>query len=92
VNASGADDISLATGLGSVSGTFAVVVQDNNTVDAPEFVVMTGSFGGSMDFRQAFAANVPLGYLTGGQAFAAVRIVGEECAQVDAAHACVMGL
>ena len=72
VNASGADDISLATGLGSVSGTFAVVVQDNNTVDAPEFVVMTGSFGGSMDFRQAFAANVPLGYLTGGQAFADV--------------------
>jgi hypothetical protein len=49
VTADGIDNISLWTGKGSVSGTFAVVVQDDNVVDAPEFVVMNGDFTGQMD-------------------------------------------
>src|SRR2546426_9218392 len=38
VNASGGDNLSLADGRGTVGGTFAVVVQDNNKADSPEFV------------------------------------------------------
>ncbi len=49
VTADGIDNISLWTGLGSVTGTFAVVVQDDNKVDAPEYVVMNGRFAGNMD-------------------------------------------
>jgi hypothetical protein len=49
VTADGIDNISLATGLGSVTGTFAVVVQDDNKADAPEYVVMNGGFAGNMD-------------------------------------------
>ena len=55
VNASGADNLSLADGKGTLGGTFAVVVQDTNTVDAPEFVVMTGSFAGAADLSLPFA-------------------------------------
>jgi hypothetical protein len=68
VNATGADNLSLATGKGTVSGTYAVVVQDTNTVDAPEFVVMTGTFKGDADLSLAFANQAPLGYITNGQA------------------------
>jgi hypothetical protein len=67
VNASGADNLSLADGTGSVSGTFAVVVQGDNKVDAPEFVVMTGWFGGSADLSRPFKGKAPIGYLAGGQ-------------------------
>jgi hypothetical protein len=49
ITADGIDSISLATGRGTVDGTFAVVVQDDNLTDAPEFVVMNGGFGGDMD-------------------------------------------
>jgi hypothetical protein len=49
VTADGIDNISLWTGMGSVDGTFAVVLQDDNKVDAPEFVVMNGTFAGQMD-------------------------------------------
>jgi hypothetical protein len=49
VTADGIDNISLWTGKGGVDGTFAVVVQDDNAADAPEFVVMNGNFSGSMD-------------------------------------------
>lgn len=35
-------------GTGSVKGTFAVVLNGDNLVDAPEYVVMTGSFTGTM--------------------------------------------
>jgi hypothetical protein len=66
VNANGADYLSLATGKGSVSGTFAVVVQGDNTVDAPEFVVMSGSFSGAADLSKAFTGVAPLGYITNG--------------------------
>jgi len=49
VTADGLDSISLVTGRGTVDGVFAVVVQDDNASDAPEFVVMNGSFRGDMD-------------------------------------------
>lgn len=35
-------------GTGVVGGTFAIVVNADNVIDAPEYVVMTGTFKGSM--------------------------------------------
>jgi len=66
VNASGADNLSLATGTGSVSGMWAVVIQGDNSIDAPEFVIMTGSFSGAADLSRAFANVAPLGSITDG--------------------------
>ena len=60
VTADGLDNLSLLTGRGTVDGTFAVVVQDDNAVDAPEFVVMNGAFSGNMDLSMR-----PLGKVTG---------------------------
>ena len=60
VTADGLDNISLTTGRGTVDGTFAVVVQDDNAVDAPEFVVMNGAFHGNMDLSMR-----PLGKVSG---------------------------
>lgn len=65
VNASGADDLSLSTGKGTLGGTFAVVVQGDNTVDAAEFVIMTGTFKGDADLSLAFTGK-PLGFITNG--------------------------
>jgi hypothetical protein len=48
VTAFGEDAISLAGGNGSFTGAFAVVANVDNVVDAPELVVMTGSFGAQM--------------------------------------------
>ena len=42
------DTITLATGAGAFTGGFAVVVNADNAVDAPELVVMTGTFGAGM--------------------------------------------
>jgi hypothetical protein len=60
VTADGIDNISLWTGLGSVDGTFAVVIQDDNKTDAPEYVVMNGRFAGKMDLSIR-----PLGKIVG---------------------------
>ena len=60
VTADGIDNLSLTTGKGDVTGTFAVVVQDDNPVDAPEYVVMNGSFRGDMDLSMR-----PLGKVVG---------------------------
>jgi hypothetical protein len=60
VTADGLDNISLLTGKGGVDGTFAVVVQDDNSADAPEFVVMNGAFTGAMDLSMR-----PLGKVVG---------------------------
>jgi len=60
VNAHGMDDIALDTFTGGVNGTFAVVLQDDNRVDAPEFVVMNGVFSGAMDLSKR-----PLGKIAG---------------------------
>jgi hypothetical protein len=48
ITAVGNDAIETATGSGSVDGTFAVVINLDNTTDAPEFVAMTGTFKGLM--------------------------------------------
>jgi hypothetical protein len=66
VNATGADDLSLVTGKGTLRGTFAVVVQGDNKVDAPEFVVMSGSFSGDADLSQSLSGQAPLGSITNG--------------------------
>jgi hypothetical protein len=60
VTAAGVDDLSLKTGKGGVSGTFAVVVQDDNAADAAEYVVMNGAFRGEMDLSIR-----PLGKIAG---------------------------
>jgi hypothetical protein len=60
VTADGVDNISLLTGLGTVEGTFAVVVQDDNRKDGPEYVVMNGTFSGEMDLSIR-----PLGKVSG---------------------------
>jgi hypothetical protein len=65
INATGSDNISLATGLGTFGGTFTVVVQGDNPVDGPEAVVARGHFSGKMDFSPAILNGVPLGTVTG---------------------------
>src|SRR5256712_13252856 len=60
VSAAGVDDIALNTFTGGVDGTFAVVLQDDNSADAPEFVVMNGAFKGAMDLSKR-----PLGKISG---------------------------
>ena len=66
LTATGADDLSLVTGTGTLSGTFAVVVQGDNMVDGPEFVIMTGTFKGDADLSQSLAGVAPLGLITKG--------------------------
>jgi len=68
VNAKGKDDLSLATGKGTVSGAFSVVIQGDNAVDAAEFVIMTGTFSGDANLSLAFKGWAPLGYITNGVA------------------------
>ena len=68
VTITGNNTVDLATGLGSISGTFAILGPDPinpNAVDAPEVALMTGTFNGSMDFSPAVRAGVPYGTVTG---------------------------
>ena len=65
VNATGTDTISVVTGKGTFSGSFTTVVQGDNGSDAPETVVMTGTFSGQMDFSPAMLRQIPLGTVTG---------------------------
>jgi len=60
VTAAGMDDIALNTFTGTVDGTFAVVLQDDNSTDSPEFVIMNGGFKGAMDLSKR-----PLGKISG---------------------------
>ena len=66
VNATGADNLSLDTGKGTLSGKYAVVVQGDNKTDAPEFVIMTGTFAGNADLSQSLSGQAPLGFITDG--------------------------
>jgi hypothetical protein len=59
VTAVGNDDIDTETGSGSVDGTFAVVINLDNTTDAPEFVAMTGTFKGDMQVVVDLSAKPP---------------------------------
>ena len=65
INATGSDDISLATGLGNFGGTFTVAVQGDNATDSPEFVIAKGKFHGKMDFSPAVLGGLPLGTVVG---------------------------
>ena len=65
INATGSDNISLVTGLGKFSGTFTVVVQGDNLVDSPEFVIAKGKFSGKMDFSPAVLGGIPYGTVVG---------------------------
>jgi hypothetical protein len=59
------DNIDLATGKGPVNGSFAIVVQDANTVDGAEAVVFQGSLVGQMDLSPALLNSVPVGTISG---------------------------
>ncbi len=65
LTATGSDNINMGTGLGDVKGTFDVVAQGDNFVDAPELIVMTGKFSGKMDFSPAVLHSIPYGTITG---------------------------
>ena len=57
-----ADD---ASGIGPVTGTFDVLMQDANNVDAPEIVIMRGNLSGTLNLSPAFVEKKPSGTLTG---------------------------
>lgn len=63
LNMTGSDNVNLTTGLGKVTGTFTTVVQGDNPVDSPEFVVMKGKFKGKIDFTP-IAVGLPFGTVT----------------------------
>ena len=60
VTAAGTDNIDLQDFKGSVSGTYAVVLNVDNPTDAAEYVVQTGTFVGEMDLSKR-----PLGSVKG---------------------------
>lgn len=59
----GADTIDLTSGTGFLAGSFASVIELDNAVDGPEFVIMTGHFLGELAL---VAPGVPLIRLTNG--------------------------
>jgi hypothetical protein len=65
VNVKAINRIKLKTGQGPIDGTFEVVVQDQNDIDAAEVVVLTGSLDGSMDLSSAITQHAPWGTVTG---------------------------
>ena len=73
INATGSDNISLATGLGNFGGSFTVVVQGDNPTDSPEYVVAKGKFRGKMDFSPAILYGAPYGTVVGKMELDGVR-------------------
>jgi hypothetical protein len=67
VTAIGNDSVGLATGAGELWGTFAVVINLDNPVDAAELVVMTGAFRGTMQVLADASGQLPLIALSGGE-------------------------
>ena len=65
----GQDSVSLATGLGPVWGTFAVLINapGNSDDHVPDLPVLTGTFTGDVDLSPAVLSRIPLGYLKNGQ-------------------------
>jgi hypothetical protein len=61
------------TGIGPVTGTFQIVVQDANSVDGAELVVATGSLSGDLDLSPVFLRSTPLGTITGSYSMAGVK-------------------
>ena len=52
-------------GIGPVSGSFDVLMQDTNNVDNPEIVIMRGQIDGTLDLSPAFLEKKPRGTVTG---------------------------
>lgn len=65
----GQDSVSLATGLGPVWGTFAVLINapGNSDDHVPDLPVLTGTFTGDVDLSPAVRSRIPLGYLRNGR-------------------------
>ena len=57
-----ADD---TTGIGPASGDFDIAIQDANSVDGAEIVVMKGQINGTIDLSPAFVKHQPVGSITG---------------------------
>jgi len=84
ITAVGSDEVNLTEGTGALmghppGGGFAVVVNLDNPTDAPEFVVMTGTFEGLMqvavDTSTTPPQKLPLIYLTNGK-FTPTEVLG----------------
>lgn len=65
VNVKAINRLNLTSGVGPVSGTFDVLVQDHNAVDAPEIVALSGTLDGQMDLSQAVQNVAPIGTVSG---------------------------
>jgi hypothetical protein len=65
VMAKGTDTVSLVTGKGRFDGQFWVVVHGDNPFDPPEDIVLTGTFGGSIDFSPVLSKGLPYGTIDG---------------------------
>jgi hypothetical protein len=65
VNGVGQSSVDVATGQGTVSGQIQIVVQGDNPVDGPEAVVLSGKFGGTMNFSPALLVGLPYGTVVG---------------------------
>jgi hypothetical protein len=65
LNALGEDDINLTTGLGSFDAKLSVVVQGDNPVDPPEFVIAKLRASGRMNFAPAVLNGLPYGTIRG---------------------------
>ena len=62
---SASDRVDLASGKGPVHGSFAIVVQDTNTVDGPEVPIFEGTLVGDVDLASALTGVAPLGSIVG---------------------------
>jgi hypothetical protein len=58
-------DVSLATGTGTVSGKFSVVVEGDNAVDGTEAQIVKGDVTGTIDLTLALRGLAPIATLTG---------------------------
>ena len=65
LNANGEDDINLLTGLGSFDAKLTIVVQGDNPVDPPEYVIAKLRASGQMNFAPAVLNGLPYGTITG---------------------------
>jgi hypothetical protein len=73
LNALGEDDVNLDTGVGTFDAKLTVVVQGDNPVDPPEFVVAKLRASGVMNFAPAILNGLPYGTITG-----RVHLVGSD--------------
>jgi hypothetical protein len=65
LNALGADDISVRTGLGTFAAAMTIVTNEPGSVDSPEVLVDKLSVSGDMDFAPALVNGIPYGTITG---------------------------